>query len=575
MRGVSSFLKEPVNQFSLNTKEPKGWLHLVYIESVSSYYGIWIPLNFPSLATIVRSIFAIWHDHQAASFHDWVQRFFGLRITEHYLSAYQTDKQYFVSLPPLFVINQQQIKTKLLPILQQLPDEEITSTTIQQLLEDQLPPPYLKLITTIRGELLLLKLHLLYSSLMLRETITMEIFSRYLNIGLQLSPELSDYLFLSVLHQLSSKQFKFDDQIIEYYRSRAEQFTGMLQVMVYRLLAEIWHNRGDLIKQEDYYNHLLRAAPRQSWHKSQDLFNSQLGLARCSMARGDYFRSLTFYSFAKQSFSQLDTTHAEETMDLEFQKISALSANQQLQTGLYQINHGKKDPSAFLILIDGIQSCLTHYLRYRESYLREESPLASLLQSAVSLMQIYEDRVNQLYDTPLELHKFLDIAKLLTNDANRQSLGSQIQYMIEQLSFKDQKTIERVSVFYDDGRHIGDYELQKDQFKPVEQEQMQSLFSSAMSAVRMLISEATEPNSQVEEIKVGSKSLIYEQGGHITFCVMAKSSSPSLKQLLSNVVHSIEKQYQPFLANWSGDMSVFSDLPQYLNPLSFFAIDKA
>jgi hypothetical protein len=190
-------------------------------------------------------------------------------------------------------------------------------------------------------------------------------------------------------------------------------------------------------------------------------------------------------------------------------------------------------------------------------------------------MVSYIEQINLLFEFPLDPHQILTVTKEICKPDPQQTDITEGQHLYDLLSFKDQRLVEKISVFYQDGRHIGDYELRDQRIVSAQSSADQTLFSSAMASVGMLVSEATQSDSSVDEISVGNKAVIFNSGEYITFALIAKSSSPNVKSVLNQIKNVVEREYHETLKKWDGGLHHFSNLPQYLGPLNIFCVDKS
>ena len=572
---AKSFLDRPTNYFTAKINEFDSTLHLVKHLQANTYRGIIIPGNFPSLEILIKGLFQSWTGNEYQSFEEWLNGFFRVRLDPQFLTKFQVQEEYNIKLPPIFLLSQQQINGVLLHKLRSEIDSitQITQKLLHEIVSIGLPENYLLLLERIPAENELTNLYLINAFLHTKEIIDYEEYLHLKELISTISPIPPEVILLNYLQIRLSHDKQLDDRLFQYLMNQSHHLHDLTLILVIRVLILHFKHYNIIQAQDDFNQLLLQNAPILSWSRRLDLINAQIGLASTSVTKGDYFRAMTFYSFARQGFNSIGMDHLRNEMEAEFQRISTLSATQQLQTGMYLINHHNTDRSTLLLLIDGIQNTLTHFIRYHDQISSIEEILSPLLLSAAKLMDLNQSAFNKLVTKEIAFDEMLEIANLLTNPQNRTALQKRMQTIVEQLSFKDQKIIERISVFYDDGRHIGDYRYSDGNFVMMNQDANQALFSSAMSAVSMLISEATATDEDVDEISVGSKKVIYDSGDKITFCLICNSSSANLKQLLRNVVVAVEKNYQEYLKDWSGNINLFRSLPDFLGPLSFYAID--
>ncbi len=568
IRLVQSFMSDTSGTLSVATQQQPGWIH-VQQDPSGQYRGVWIPQTTPNLERLVKQVFELWRGAHP-EFESWVRQFFGVRLVFQYLRVFQLSSKIILDLPPLFILNPQQLKSLGDDLISQ--DRPSFPWEVgQEFLQSRCGENVYQAIVSLPAEKKLTYVYLLQHWLSSRPCIDR---SGYFELKAQLEPvahELAEVIIFNYLQNKISGGDIPPADLISLLRDHLENLDGMEQILLLRVLLAYYKQVEDVVAEELLLERMLIIAPKQSWSYQMDLVYTQLNLARTAVLRGDYFRAMTFYSFALQGFTLLADPDLNREMELEFQRIAILAASQQLQAGLHQINHGARSRASLLTLIDGIQNGLGYYLRYSVPMTLDQI-LPPLLHSAALSMKIYSELFADLFPSEVNVIRLSQTTKQLSS-GDREQLREHLLMHIDELSFKDQKYIERVTVFYEDGRHIGDYTFSNGHFVRSLEDPTQSLFSSAMSAVGMIITEATQSESSVDEISVGNKIVLYEAGSHLTFCLIAKSSNPTVKNMLKKVALDAELRFEPFLSNWTGNLSLFDSLDEVLSPLGFFAVD--
>ncbi len=428
------------------------------------------------------------------------------------------------------------------------------------------------------GEWEITLLTLIESTLYIMDTIDQnDIIPRLTSIGSKVSEPLTQLIYFNWIRLSQINNSSISPNHISHIENEFKNPNfEMIAILILRILGDYYYDTGQLSKGEQYYKYLLEASPAYSWNANYDLMLAQIGMAKIATLKGDYFAALTFYSFARQFFSKAGDQKIIAESQKEMHKISLLSISQQLQTALYQVNHGNKSVNTFLILLEGMQNAIDILIKVEGSF-REKVIfiLKPLLTSTLYLSELNHEKINNFYSDPLDFDFMKIIIERLTNSIPDQNLISQAIDLIDKSSYKDTKLIESISLFYKDGRHIGDFDIRDGRIHVIDSSPEHSLFTSAMSAVNMMITEATHSDGMVDEIKVGSKSVMFENGNWVTLAIIARSSNPSLKKIMEKVVKDLEEKLSGYLENWDGNLSIFQDINILFDPLTFFANDNS
>ena len=133
------------------------------------------------------------------------------------------------------------------------------------------------------------------------------------------------------------------------------------------------------------------------------------------------------------------------------------------------------------------------------------------------------------------------------------------------------QVISLISVFFQDGRHIGDIRLVDDRFTIVSTGQ-EILYSSALASVNMFLQEATQSSTSINEIAIGSRKIIFEKGTYIMVAIHAKRSEPFVRTKILESIWAFEKDFRSDLHLWSGDTSIFANFHDYFKMLKPYFI---
>jgi hypothetical protein len=571
---LSKFLETNPERFDSQTKDVPGRI-MINLQASSSYFGIWIPKAFPSLMQLFRKLMKLNRlILQQYEFSKWREQIFHMRLDIDLLAIFQVENSPVIELPPTFLITKAGIEQHLLYSALELNNPSFAD--LQQLVLAALPQNLAKFLDSVPRELELILLSLV-ESMTYRQKNNLPTLSSIQTMLAGIPPTFAKIIFLNSILVGLKHQVQYSDQIIKEVSLSMEEYElPMIRILSLRILAKYHEQLGNLSYAETYYKFLMDESPLHSWSKPRDLITANIGLSRIYAQKGDYFRALTFYSFAQQGFSQLGDAELVHRSEQEMQRIALLSATQLLQTGLYSINNGDLSNNAILTLLDGYMSglhLLVHPIQLdRHQFLLFLGPL---LNACANLMVSHLDRVNQLFEFSLEPQLILNVTLAVCKLDPQQEDIQAGQQLYDLLSFKDQKLVEKISVFYQDGRHIGDYELRDQRIVKAQSNADQTLFSSAMASVGMLISEATQSEGGVDEISVGNKAVIFNSGEFITFALIAKSSSPNIKSVLNQIKNVVECDFHETLIKWDGGLHHFNALTQYLGPLNIFCIDKS
>lgn len=567
-----------INLLQVDTEEPEGTLQLFQI-SISQYRGIWIPSSFSTLLTMCARIFPDWTFISDLSFKDWVGSFFALRTDPLNLKLYQLHTGSSTALPPLFIRSAKIVKdTFLHTFVAIITNAGTESLHIADVMKSIFPAEYLTVTNDLPGEDSLLKLYLLEGYL---ETLD----PRHLDDILQayhtlqsIHSDFADVILINFARKLAQQNRDEFGRLVDHIINISKTSVyPQISFLGKKVLARYYRDINDYKNAETYLNDLLIKAPEYSWALNEDLFEVELALSKLKAARGDYPQAIVYFQFARFHLREFGTSDIIVESDKEYIQLSILSVTQKLHAGLYTINQLSVDNEAISVLIDGIKSALDlYYQQYQFHTQLFDLTIFPLISAATNLLLDHFSLIEE--EVGYHIMKLPELILAMQDPAPYPSLLSSVLEMINGLQFRQQNIVEQISIFYHDGRHIRDFELRGGVMKEAILSPDQALFSSAMSAVNLIIGEATQSESPVEKIEIGDKTLSFVVGNFITITLITSGEIHILRKTVDNILPTIENTYSTVLQDWNGNMDLFDDdipLLQLMTPLHKYMKERS
>ncbi len=122
--------------------------------------------------------------------------------------------------------------------------------------------------------------------------------------------------------------------------------------------------------------------------------------------------------------------------------------------------------------------------------------------------------------------------------------------------------VEDVLVVYRDGRLIGRYGTAGHMTQDAD------LMSGMLIAVQGLVQDGLHDGGELESIKYGDNILLVSSGSFVNLvAVVSGTPDDALIEEMRTMVQRIEERYTDSIANWTGDLSTFSDMGEVVEPL--------
>jgi tetratricopeptide (TPR) repeat protein len=572
---VNDFISplDPVNYFHLHIDEFE--LHLDFIDFGTHhvYRGSIIPLEFVNLRLIMGEIFKNW-DSRVTDFGDWISKFHGLRMNFNYLKYYQTREAIIVRLPPSWIVND----TKLLDVLSNIVlsnlDSSINRYNLFLLIHKSLPEDITKLITNIPGEMDIIALNVIEHIFSDADTGIDLIYPLY-DLGREIHSQYCELIFINYFYKLIDNGQAVDIKAIDdINKILSHSQISIIIVSALKLMGKYYLSTHQLNKSVEYYQQLINKAPELSWFPNQDILYSYLELGKLSQLRGNYVDAYSFNIITRKFITAIRNQQLIAENELQLEKNLVLATTQVLNAGIYQYNFGIRDHVTISMILDGFHYAINlitrHHLVNRQLVNFMLEPLVT-----TGLNILYMERDSDLINMDNAFIKSLEesINNLLVADPEIKAIdnGTLLANELMMKINEGNQIISLISVFFQDGRHIGDIRLVDDRFT-IKSTGEEMLYSSALASVNMFLQEATQSSSAINEIAIGSRKIIFEKGTYVMVAIHAKRSEPFVRTRILEAILEFEKDFQQDLHMWSGDTSIFANFHEYFKMLKPYFI---
>ncbi|MHA2253458.1 MAG: hypothetical protein ACXAD7_24080 [Candidatus Kariarchaeaceae archaeon] len=569
---LNSFnLKTDINRFSSKTVRIKGFIELITTSrDVLQFRGLWLPLQFESLLLLIKEIFSEWSLYNT-DFMTWIYEFHKIRTEPKFLHLFQPRGRFTILLPPTWLLNDTMIDKEILPKL----EDSLIDISIMEpkkILDTILPDAMIEAIRNIPYEEELIIFKLYYYILQNSFQSDFTLFSLITEKLMSINEIFGRIVWLKVIGKTNFTEVSIKEVIIKkLIELLNNQSFPMIGIVSTRILAKFYENISDLGRAEKYYIDLINNAKINSWDINYDITLAQIGISRISMKQGNFLKALAHYSLARKLLPGYSRKQVLIEADKEIEHISILSASQIFQGAFYQIHSGNVNRHTLAILLEGLHHSL--YLLTRHHIFKRDQisqMLRPLIFPALEILEENKDLTFEMLKTEVDFNHLKQIIIQLFAMPNKNNI-MQAKYILNDLEERETGVIERITLFYSDGRHILDMEMRDHEINIVEGSQLDQLFSSAIAAVNMLVVESSKSEAPVDHIKSGWLNILLEQGNWINLTVMSKANNPIIRSQMKKVIVKIESQLD--LANWDGSLDIFRKIPILFESFSYFMIN--